>query len=157
MSLSELGDWIVSQCEIEGITVSGGEPFSQAEALSKIIDSVREKRDVGVMVYTGYVYEKLLKNADAGQMDLLKRIDLLIDGPYIMKRHADLLWRGSENQRLNFLTDRYRSEVERIIRERGDRGAGLSANVGQGGSVVFTGVPQTPGFRTAIEKGLKGE
>ncbi len=157
MSVPELVEWITSQGGIEGITISGGEPFSQAEALSEIIDSVRERRDTGVMVYTGHVYEKLVKIADGGQLKLLERIDLLIDGPYVMKRHADLLWRGSENQRLIFLTDRYKAEVERIIGERGDTGAGLTANVNEKGRIEFTGVPHTPGFRIAIEKGLKGE
>lgn len=50
LGVSELSERIVeSHCE--GITVSGGEPFLQSVALLKLIQAVRQKRDIGVIVY----------------------------------------------------------------------------------------------------------
>lgn len=90
----------------DGLTISGGEPFLQARELAKMLDIIASKKDMGVIVYTGYTYENLKKNSDA--KILLSKIDLLVDGPYI--RHLDdgKSLRGSSNQRIISLTDRYK-------------------------------------------------
>ena len=90
----------------DGLTISGGEPFLQARELSKMLDIITSKQDMGVIVYTGYRYEDLQENDDAKM--LLSKVDLLIDGPYI--RHLDdgKSLRGSSNQRIISLTDRYK-------------------------------------------------
>ena len=90
----------------DGLTISGGEPFLQARELSKMLDIITSKKDMGVIVYTGYRYEDLQENDDAKM--LLSKVDLLIDGPYI--RHLDdgKSLRGSSNQRIILLTDRYK-------------------------------------------------
>lgn len=89
-----------------GLTISGGEPFLQAKELAKMLDLISRKKDMGVIVYTGYTYEDLKENSDANV--LLPKIDLLIDGPYI--RHLDdgKSLRASSNQRIIPLTDRYK-------------------------------------------------
>lgn len=92
---------ILSQPDIEGITISGGEPFLQQDALCKLIDIVRSQRDVGVIIYTGMLYEEI---SDA---PLAMRCDLLIDGEYINALNDDLSLRGSSNQRIICITDRY--------------------------------------------------
>ena len=94
---------------MDGLTISGGEPFLQAEALSDMIDHIRNMRDMGVIVYSGYTIEKLRK--DPISSELLKRIDLLIDGPYIRELDDGLSLRGSSNQRVLCLTDRYKNEL----------------------------------------------
>lgn len=157
MSVSELADWALAQAGIEGITISGGEPFSQAAELIELIDAVRAKRDIGVLCFTGHILEKLRKNCDANQCALLTKIDLLIDGPYVQSKHADLMWRGSSNQRLLFLTARYEEYVKQLIAVCGDNGAGIEIVALPGGAVKFTGVPQSPGFRDAAVRGLNGE
>ena len=93
--------------DVEGITISGGEPFLQAEELSVLLMKVKKKRDIGVIVYTGYLYDDLL-NDDAAKK-LLPEIDLLIDGPYVKELDDGKSLRGSSNQRVLFLTDRYKS------------------------------------------------
>ena len=91
---------------MDGLTVSGGEPFLQADALAQMIDMIRKKKDMGVIVYTGYTIEQLQTIQEASA--LLRRIDLLIDGPYIKELDDGLSLRGSSNQRIICLTDRYR-------------------------------------------------
>jgi len=86
----------------EGITFSGGDPFLQAKACS-IIAKALKKQAKSVWCYTGYIYEELLQLKDSKPefMEFLKYIDVLIDGPFIMKKKSmDCLFRGSTNQRL---------------------------------------------------------
>ena len=101
--------WEILLSGAEGLTISGGEPFLQAEALAELIRTVRRKRDLGVIVYTGYVYEELL--ADPAARALLEETDLLIDGPYVKELDDGKSLRGSSNQRVIPLTERYREEL----------------------------------------------
>lgn len=107
--VDELVEEILS-ANVDGLTLLGGEPFSQARALSKIARRVRD-HGMNVMVFTGYTLERLQKAPDspseASWKDLLAETDLLVDGPYIASQ-ASLRrrWIGSENQRVHFFTDR---------------------------------------------------
>lgn len=101
--------WEILLSGAEGLTISGGEPFLQAEALAELIRTVRRKRDLGVIVYTGYRYEELL--ADPAARALLEETDLLIDGPYVKELDDGKSLRGSSNQRVIPLTERYREEL----------------------------------------------
>lgn len=85
---------------LKGITLSGGEPFCQAEALASLAGMVHGMcKDV--VVYTGYTYEELAGSADPAVQALLRETDLLIDGPFIEEqKDLELRFRGSENQRL---------------------------------------------------------
>ena len=107
--------------EFEGVTISGGEPFLQAAALAKTIRLLREKRDAGVIVYTGYTYEELLELNDPGADALLRETDLLIDGPFVEALNDDGGLRGSSNQRAVLLTDRYAKAVDGAFGKPGTR------------------------------------
>lgn len=107
---SEIVEWLQSIPNIEGVTFSGGEPFEQAAAVLETINSIRENMgsDFSVFVYTGYEIEFLRKSNDRNVHDLLNAIDILSAGPFDYKlRDETLLWRGSSNQSLHFLSNRY--------------------------------------------------
>ena len=107
---SEIADWLQSIPDIEGVTFSGGEPFEQAAAVLETINSIRENMgsDFSVFVYTGYEIEFLRKSNDRNVHDLLNAIDILSAGPFDYKlRDETSLWRGSSNQSLHFLSNRY--------------------------------------------------
>lgn len=95
----------------EGLTLSGGEPTLQSEALCQLIDCVRAKENVGVVLYSGYTREELLARPEAAR--LLARCDILIDGAYERERDDGLALRGSSNQRVIPLTERYREALLR--------------------------------------------
>ncbi|MCC5899939.1 MAG: radical SAM protein [Phormidium sp. BM_Day4_Bin.17] len=154
VTLDELSQWILSQPDLEGITLSGGEPMLQAEALSQLIDHIRQQRDLGVMCYSGYRLETLQQQGSDAQQTLLQQIDLLVDGQYRQEEHDNLLWRGSRNQRLLLLTSRYRDVVEQQLTE-GDCSAGLSFVSGTTGDVYFTGVPPMSDFRQQFEQEMQ--
>lgn len=130
--------------DVTGITFSGGEPMAQAGALAVLTDLLRAERDWSVMSYTGYTIEHLRRHGDEGQLALLARLDILVDGPYVQARHASLAWRASSNQRLHFLSGRHRPP------ER-DTSAGLEFHVGAT-TVSWIGVPPVPGFRADFEQ-----
>lgn len=91
----------------DGITVSGGEPFLQAEALAELVREVRRGRDMGVIVYSGFTLEELRERN--GCEGLLGLADILIDGRYIRELDDGRAYIGSANQRLHYLTGRYRA------------------------------------------------
>ena len=150
-----LADWVLAQPDIEGLTLSGGEPMEQAEPLCRLVDLVRSRADVGIVCFTGYTLEHLRHRASPDQIALLDRVDLLVDGTYVERRHADLLWRGSSNQRLLPLTPRYRTLLESVGPEE-DRSAGIEVVLDAVGALAFSGVPKQPGFRAEFERRLMG-
>lgn len=101
------------QFDFEGITISGGEPMLQSKALAQMIRLLRQKRDCGVMVYTGYTLEELRGKNDESIDDFLLQIDLLIDGEYIAELDDNGALRGSSNQRKFCFTDRYRDALDK--------------------------------------------
>lgn len=87
---------------LRGVTISGGEPFMQAKKIAKLLSKIDRKK-LSTIVYTGFLYEDLLNNANEnnGYMDLLKQADLLIDGKFEEDlMDENLLFRGSSNQRV---------------------------------------------------------
>ncbi len=87
---------------LDGITLSGGEPFEQAKALSKLAKSIREL-GYNIITYTGYTYEFIISSFSEKPYweELLQNTDILIDGKFeIEKRNLTLKFRGSENQRI---------------------------------------------------------
>ncbi len=103
---------IAVQC-IEGITISGGEPFLQQDALCELIDRIHEKRDFGVIVYTGMLYEEVQHT------ELAHKCDLMIDGAYVEALNDDKSLRGSSNQNVICVTDRYRDIVQSFYGQAG--------------------------------------
>ncbi len=81
------------------VTFSGGDPMFQAEGFAELARAIREQSDKDIWCFTGYKYENLLKNSK--QVELLKLIDVLVDGPFVKAlRDEDLFFRGSSNQRI---------------------------------------------------------
>ena len=82
----------------DGITLSGGDPFYQVDACTLIAKHCKDKK-LNVWCYTGFLYEDLIK--DTKMLELLKYIDVLVDGPFVLKeRSLDLYFKGSSNQRI---------------------------------------------------------
>ena len=88
---------IVKKPEIEGITLHGGEPTEQTEAL---LPALRELKDAGknIILFTGHEVERLVTPA---QRELVDHCDIVKCGPYVeKKRNCFLHFRGSDNQRV---------------------------------------------------------
>ena len=89
---------------IEGLTLSGGDPLMQIDECLDLAKMVKNQdKNYDIVLYTGYTFEQIIemgKNND-NLMELLKYIDYLIDGPFILKlRDLELNYCGSSNQRV---------------------------------------------------------
>lgn len=89
--------------DIEGVTLSGGEPSLQKGLV--YFNNEIHKLGLGIIMFSG----KTIKNLDK---QLVESVDLLIDGPFLKyKKDTSRLLLGSENKNLNFITKRYENEV----------------------------------------------
>ncbi len=87
---------------LKGITLSGGEPFTQAHALAVLAKRAHEM-GLNVFCYTGYTIEKLMADFETHPeyRELLEQCDWLVDGPFIEEEMSLMLhFRGSRNQRI---------------------------------------------------------
>ena len=125
---------------IRGVTCTGGEPFFQPQALAAILRGLRKtQRDV--IVFSGYTLEHLQDRgaAEPAIAEALEMTDVLIDGTYMSEHDSvPMQMRGSDNQRLHFLTSRYaddRTYFESYNRDMFEILPGLS------GDTMLIGVP----------------
>lgn len=87
---------------VTGVTLSGGEPFTQAGPLAVLARELK-KEGIDVLAFSGWTYEELRDGANTENcwMDLLKELSLLIDGKFIEEQKSlELVFRGSRNQRI---------------------------------------------------------
>jgi anaerobic ribonucleoside-triphosphate reductase activating protein len=147
---ADLAARILAYDDMEGITLSGGEPFLQAQGLSEMIEILQAQSDLSVFTYTGYTLQHIQEKNDLWWDRLLSLSDILVDGEYIEGMACDLLWRGSSNQKMYFLTDRYR-HLEPLQHHRGRY---LLFDVTQDGDVIMIGIP-SPSFHKAFTEKLE--
>lgn len=89
----------LSSKQISGLTILGGEPFESASSLIDIIKDIKTDIDKPIWIYSGYTFEKLIKNTDCKK--LLELVDVLVDGPFVEElKDLNLRFRGSSNQRI---------------------------------------------------------
>ncbi|MCI8714272.1 MAG: anaerobic ribonucleoside-triphosphate reductase activating protein [Oscillospiraceae bacterium] len=100
MSVEEVARQLLKNPLTDGLTLSGGEPFAQAEdclALAKIAHG----HGLNVWSYSGWTFEYLRDQGTPEQKALLAELDVLVDGPFLLsERTLALPWRGSRNQRV---------------------------------------------------------
>ena len=94
---------------IDGVTLSGGDPFFQAEKLIHLVNSLKQ-HGLDVWAYTGFEFEEFLKFIENKPSDkrinehmirLLEYIDVLVDGKFVLeKKTLNKTFVGSTNQRL---------------------------------------------------------
>jgi anaerobic ribonucleoside-triphosphate reductase activating protein len=108
ISPEELADDLSKDEIIEGLTISGGDPFYQPLGLNRFLNCIHNLRpDLTIILFTGYRLDTLRnKSNDHKIEDSLTLIDLLIDGIYIDVLNNNLGLRGSTNQRIHRLSER---------------------------------------------------
>jgi anaerobic ribonucleoside-triphosphate reductase activating protein len=85
---------------LQGITISGGEPFLQPDAVLTLLRYAHED-NLDVTVYSGYTFEDLSKRGNPAINAILDEAEYLIDGPFVYQlKDLNLLFRGSKNQRI---------------------------------------------------------
>jgi len=96
---------------LSGITLSGGEPFSQAPGFARLAQEAG-RNGLSIVTYTGYTWEQLVGSTRPGVRELLLATDILIDGPFVQAlADPGLAYRGSLNQRVIEVRDRIRTTL----------------------------------------------
>lgn len=116
----QLAETILSVPDIEGITISGGEPMLQATGLGELLEYVRSRRDLSIICFTGFTLPQLQAKSDPAIEKLLSFLDVLIDGLYISQLNDNRGWRGSTNQVIHFLTPRHLSAANLFVERQRD-------------------------------------
>jgi anaerobic ribonucleoside-triphosphate reductase activating protein len=130
VAISELAAQLAATRDIEGLTLSGGEPLQQAEAAAALLDAARAL-GLSTLVFSGYALDEI--RALPGGPAVLDRVDVLIDGRYVAGDRLASGLRGSGNQRIQLLTGRYTlADVEAT--------PVAEIRITPGGEVVLTGV-----------------
>lgn len=136
LDVNTLAADVIMNENIDGITISGGEPFLQPIALNLLLKKIKTVRPrLTVIIYTGLSYENLVKIPEA--LELIENSDVIIDGQYIESFNDNKGIRGSSNQRIIPITNRldnYLDTMTTCVRKR-DRVADKS------GFVTTIGIP----------------
>ncbi len=90
---------------IDGVTISGGEPFEQPDALLALVKRLRETTSLSILVFSGFARAEIETMATGPET--LDHIDVLIDGRYVAGDRVATNLRGSANQTIHLLTSRY--------------------------------------------------
>lgn len=130
VTVDAIASQLAATAGIEGLSLSGGEPLQQAQAAVALLDAARAL-GLSTLAFSGYTVDEI--RALPHGPDVLERLDVLIDGRYVSTERLATGLRGSANQRIQLLTNRYSvSDVEATpIAE---------VRISSSGEVVLTGV-----------------
>ena len=115
---------------IDGVTILGGEPFEQSEALEYLCKNI-QKMNLSVVCFTGNKIDDLKDKYKS----ILENIDLLIDGEFIEEeKDYSRPWVGSKNQNYHFLSNKF---DEKILKEYKNK---IEINVQKNGTIFINGM-----------------
>ena len=133
--LEQVAPWLD---QADGVTISGGEPFDQFDALLQMLVGLRQRTAADILVYSGHPLETLQPMLDQAR-DL---IDALISDPYLEQADQSLALRGSDNQRLTLLTALGRSRLASLERASTPADKALDLMFDATGTVWMAGIPR---------------
>lgn len=133
--LDDIQPWLA---EAEGITLSGGEPFDQPDALLALLGALRQRTRVDILVYSGHpleILQPLLQRAEG-------LLDALICDPFEQQQAQTRVLRGSDNQRLIFFTELGRQRLGAYERPLQADDRALDLMFDDDGSIWMAGIPR---------------
>ncbi|MBR1472380.1 MAG: radical SAM protein [Lachnospiraceae bacterium] len=109
---------ISSTMELNGITISGGDPLEQREELLQLTESLAARFE-DILVYTGYEYRELEMLWTGRDLERLRAsVAVLIDGPYREEENrTDVVLRGSANQQIIFFKEHLKTLYEAYLQK----------------------------------------
>lgn len=137
--LLELIRQIAKSNQVDGFTITGGEPFYQPEELELLIKELRQWSH-DILVFSGYYKEQIER------FSTLENIAVLVDGPYIKERNHGLTLRGSDNQKIYILNEQYRVKYRDYL----SSGKSKIQNFLDGKSVISVGIHE-PDYASKIK------
>jgi anaerobic ribonucleoside-triphosphate reductase activating protein len=136
--LSALAVWAP---DADGLTISGGEPLDQPQALASLLAGWRSLSSTPVLLFTGRVWAEARSWFEA-HPDL---VDAVIAGPYRARDTSNLALRGSDNQTLHVLSQRG-EQFQSFERLKVAADRRLDVMFDEDGSAWFAGIPASGDF-----------
>lgn len=87
---------------VDGFTITGGEPFQQADELLSLL-SYLTPISTDILIYTGYRLEELRALNSESVNGILDSAAVVVDGAYIEDLNDNSVLRGSSNQQIHIL------------------------------------------------------
>jgi anaerobic ribonucleoside-triphosphate reductase activating protein len=143
-AVDAIAPWLVAA---DGVTVSGGEPFDQPDALFELLGRIRSKTEADILVFTGYPWTTIsgmLGSSSAA-------IDALVTGPFDIEQKQTLALRGSDNQELHLITERGLARFASFERPATEQDRSVDVMFDENGDVWFAGIPARDDFRRLQE------
>lgn len=137
--------------EADGLTVTGGEPFDQPDALHALLRGWRDLNVGDVLVFTGHPLETITPRLEA----LGGLIDCIVTDPFLSSAGQTLALRGSDNQRLVCLSELGRQRFAAYERKLNASDRALDVLFDDNTDEVFmAGIP-TPGDMVRLAAALR--
>jgi anaerobic ribonucleoside-triphosphate reductase activating protein len=131
---------------IDGVTITGGEPFEQPDGLDALLAALRDEfPGCDLLAYSGYELDHLRRSARPA----VDRLDAVVTGPYLAGKPSPSAWWGSANQVLTTLTDLGTRRYATVPGE-----SGLQVDVGEDGVIRVIGIPRS-GVLPQVERHLR--
>lgn len=103
--------------KIDGITISGGEPFMQVGELNELVEKLTSQISDDIIIFSGYTLQALINMNDKRINDVLALISVLIDGEYLDYLNDGVGLRGSRNQKIHiFKNEKSYTDLETMVR-----------------------------------------
>ncbi|BCJ70790.1 radical activating enzyme [Catellatospora sp. IY07-71] len=136
-----------------GLTVTGGEPLTQADALAAFVRHVAGNRigpggEADILLFTGYELDELDRRRQAA----LEGVDVLVTGRFRAAEPTRLVLRGSANQVMHLRTPLGEMRYRELAAAETDTPA-MQAFV-EGDRLLLSGVPQR-GTLAVLERTLR--
>ncbi|MDR1884965.1 MAG: radical SAM protein [Synergistaceae bacterium] len=127
-------DFFLGPQHPDGLTISGGEPFDQPEALLEFLRRLMGSGVEDILIYSGYSARVLT----ARHPDLPELASALVDGPFEAGNRTDSAWKGSDNQSLTLWNRKFTPRYEDWMRTKNRR----LQRVRSGNSCFLVGIPR---------------
>jgi anaerobic ribonucleoside-triphosphate reductase activating protein len=114
----------------EGLTVSGGEPLQQAEAVVALLETARAA-GLSTLLFTGFAWEEVQRLPLAPR--IVGCVDVMVAGRYMAEQRVAEGLLGSANQSMHLLSQRHTLEEIAATPE-------AEAVILPDGRVVFSGI-----------------
>lgn len=138
--LEAISPWLSTA---DGITISGGEPFDQRDALFELLTELKKRTRADILVFTGYPWTAISEKVASSP----SLIDAIVTGPFLIDEAQTLALRGSDNQELHLITPLGRARFKSFDRPTDERDRSFDVMFDGNGDVWLAGIPARGDFR----------
>lgn len=135
---------IAEQQQVDGFTLTGGDPMEQADELPPLLERL-SKISNDILMYTGFCWDEI-----CDRKDVLQYVSVLIDGPYLEDRNHGQKLVGSDNQTIYYLNPAIEEKYKNYLAD----GESQIQNFTSIDGIVSVGIHRV-GYEKALDESMK--